>query len=706
MPPSDQPDASLSARSTEAKPALGVLLGVALAYVAVGLLTLRPDLLGVEVHLETVVWLGSGLTLAAVLRLGPRILPWIFVAEVAITLYSGDSVGHALGSAAGNVIETGLAFGLMQGIRVSLGLGRVRDVVALLGLAAGISALAGAAVSTGSLVLFEGLPASSFPRVWMLWWLTHANGMLLLTPFLLAAVGEGFDRVRERPSESIVLGLMIFLVGVVLFSAEPSDLTARRLLYVPFPLLLWAAFRFRLMGAAAANLLLSAPAMLGTALNRGPFAASEMNESLIQLWIFIAVNAITALLVAGVVEEREREIEARLAAESERRRLNDRVQRAQRTESLGLLAGGIAHDFNNLLVTIMGNAELAERKLTGDHPAGDSVAEIMRASQRAADLCRQMLAFAGRGRVSNGVIDVGEVASEMSELLSVSFSEGTELQVDVEEGIPGSWGDVTQLRRVVLNLLTNANDALRGQPGQIRVTAGRLDPADIRGMDLITDARPRGKELLHITVEDTGCGMDPEIRERIFEPFYTTKKMGRGLGLAAVIGIVRAHGGGLELSSIPGQGARFRIILPATRRPIPSRESTLLTGDDIVLDATILLVEDEPSVREVVAEMLAQTGAKVLKAQDGLEAVEIYRAHGATIDLVLMDMAMPRMNGFEALQVMREISPDARVIMSTGNADEAESIHHVWKVPVLAKPYRSDELRRILYQVLNGLPVS
>ncbi len=687
---------------TEGRPSPKVLAAVALTYMAVGLTTLHPGFLGLDAQLETVVWLGSGLTLAAALRLGPMVLPWIFVAEILTTLLAGDSIGHALGSGFGNLIEGGLALWFMRGMRVSLTLGRVRDVIVLMVMAAGVSALVGAAVSTGSLVVFEGLPTSSFMRIWMLWWLTHANGMLLVTPFLLAAFGNGFVRVRKQPTEAIFLGFMIFAVGVVLFTAQPTDPTVRRLLYVPFPLLLWASFRFRLLGAATANLLLSFPAMVGTALDWGPFAAPETNDALVQLWIFIAVNAVTALLVAGVVEEREREIEARLAAEEERRHLNNKIQRAQRTESLGLLAGGIAHDFNNLLVTIMGNAELAERKLTGDHPAGDSVAEIMRASQRAADLCRQMLAFAGRGRVSNGVVDVGEVASEMSELLSVSFSEGTRLEVEIEDGTPGVWGDVTQLRRVVLNLLTNANDALRGDPGLIRVTSGRLDPADIRGMDLVTDASPRGKDLVHITVEDTGCGMDPEIRDRIFEPFYTTRKMGRGLGLAAVIGIVGAHGGGLELKSVPGEGARFRIILPATKRPIPTRESQIERGVDLVIDGTVLLVEDEPSVREVVAEMLSQTGAKVLLAEDGAQAVEVYRAHGATIDVVLMDLAMPRMNGFEALQVLREISPDVRVILSTGNADEAEEIQDEWNVPVLPKPYRSDELRRVLNQVLMG----
>ncbi len=676
------------------------------AYVVSAFLTLRPDWFGITIALENVVWMGSGIVLAVVLRLGPRVLPWVALTEFSTTVLVGDPLIAALGSSIGNTLEAGLAWWLLRGIRASIVMGRARDVVALVGLASGVSALAGAAVSTYALILGNGLPVESFSRIWSLWWLTHANGMLLVTPFLLAVSAGQLERIRQRPAEALVAAGALLAVGLLLFGASPEDVGSRRLLYVPFPFLLWAAFRFRLVGASFGNLLLALPAMLGTAAQRGPFAAPSPNEALIPLWIFIAVTAITALLIAGVVEDREREIEARLRSEEEQRKLSERMQRTQRTESLGLLAGGIAHDFNNLLVTIMGNAELAERKLGEGHPAEKSISEITRASQRASELCRQMLAFAGRGRLSNGVVDLREVASEMTELLKVSFREGTSVEVDVDPVTPGIWGDVTQIRRVVLNLLTNAHDALPEEGGRIRVATGPLDPSEVRGMDLVTGERPRSRSLVHLTVEDDGVGMNEEMRERVFDPFFTTRKMGRGLGLAAVHGIVRAHGGALELRSAPGRGSRFRVILPATRHPIPLRGGTVSLAAPGELEGTVLVVEDEGGVREVVAEMLQGMGLRVLTAGDGVEAIELYEARRAEVDVVLMDLRMPRMDGYEALQRLREIDGRVRVVLTTGNADEPEQVEQRWGVQVLPKPYRSDILRRALERALaTGAPV-
>ena len=679
-------------------------IGYAVAYTVAALVTLRPEWFGLaEVRLDNVVWLGSGITLAAVLRLGPGFIPMVFVVEMTTTLVVGDALGHAVGSGMGNALECAIALILLRSTRASIRMGRARDVVALVGLAAGLSALLGAGISTWSLITFEGIDSEGFTRIWLLWWLTHANGMLLVTPLLMSINAGELQLARRRPFEAMAIATLVLLLGVLLFGAEPSAIGARRLLYVPFPFLLWAAFRFRLVGASSANLLLSLPAIVGTALGRGPFAAATPNDALVPLWVFMAVNAITALLVAGVVEEREREVEARLQAEEERRRLSERMQRGQRAESLGMLAGGIAHDFNNLLVTILGNAEIAERRLGEDHPAGKSIAEITRASQRASELCRQMLAFAGRGRVSNGVIDIAEVAVEMTELLSVSFSDETVLEVDVDPETPNVWGDVTQIRRVVLNLLTNANDALRDGRGRIRVSTGRIDPSEIRGMDLVTDARPKAAAIVHITVEDDGIGMTDEVRERIFDPFYTTKAMGRGLGLAAVIGIVRAHGGALEVRSAPEKGARFRVLLPGSSvraRPTPEIREPVADRRGEIL-GTVLLVEDEASVREVVTEMLAELGMDVLQAGDGVEAVEIFTEKRASIDVVLMDLTMPRMNGYEALGRMREIDPGVNVVLTTGNADEPEAVAEKWGVRVLPKPYRSSELSSEIRKALE-----
>jgi CheY-like chemotaxis protein len=384
--------------------------------------------------------------------------------------------------------------------------------------------------------------------------------------------------------------------------------------------------------------------------------------------------------------------------------MSDRIHQTQKLESLGVLAGGIAHDFNNLLATIMGNADLAERKLDLAHPAGDHVSEVLRASRRAADLCRQILAYAGRGQVSSGVVDLNEVVVEMGELLSVSLPKDARLLIHPGVVCPPVWGDVTQLRQVVLNLLTNAADALPEGRGDIKVTTGSIGAEAIIARDLITEWQPQTKRsLVHLTVEDTGPGMDEAMRARVFEPFFSTKEVGRGLGLAVVLGIVRAHGGALELRSWPGHGSRFRVTLPVTdQEPPPPVIAASWDDHAKELKGTVLLADDEPGVREVCRAMLEEEGLTVIEAVDGQEAVDIFRERRAELHMVLLDITMPRMNGYQALVKIREIDPGARVLLSTGNVQEAEEVETEWGVPLLAKPYGAQELRAAISRVLGG----
>ncbi|HKK93711.1 MAG TPA: ATP-binding protein, partial [Longimicrobiales bacterium] len=531
------------------------------------------------------------------------------------------------------------------------------------------------------------------------WWLTHANGILLGVPILLAWWYGSFARIREHALEAVALALTVVALGFLLFEPEGGAESARRFLYVPFPVLIWSAFRFRLVGAAAANLFLAIPVMAFTALGRGPFnevAGVLGPDTLLQLWVFVAVNAVTSLFVAAVVEEREREVLARIAAEEERTRMSERVARARRAESLGVLAGGIAHDFNNLLVSIMGHAELAGLELEG-HPAGESVDEIMRASQRAAEICRQMLAYAGRGRVSNSTVDLAEVAAEMTELLSVSFDEATRVEVYLEGRVRPIWGDITQLRRVTLNLLTNASDALPEGRGRIRVSTGPIARHQLSDDDLMAGGVPDEGELVHLTVEDDGSGLDPDLRDRIFEPFFSTKSNSRGLGLAAVLGIVVAHDGLLELRSRPGEGARFRLVFPVT-----DRESEVDDDDpdtpSTVNGASILVADDEEGVREVVVGMLEGAGASVEAVPDGLEAVRVFGDAPGRFDVVVLDITMPRLGGVEALARIREIRPRMPVVLMTGDVEDADRVAKVHRVPVLMKPFRLYDVTQVVEQ--------
>lgn len=678
-------------------------VAVAVAYVFLALLTLQwlEPLAGLD--LSRLIWLPSGLALAFVVHAGPRAWPWIFVGEVVVTWVAGGSFLGALGTGAGSTTEAVLAAWLLRGAGFSPSLGRWRDVVALVVLGGGVSSLLGGYISVSALVLSGGIGPEGLWAVTGRWWLTHANGIFLLTPVLLT-LGSGLaQRVRRDSVEAGIVAGGLIVVSLLLFGTEMDGTYGRFLLYLPFPLLLWSAFRFRLAGAAWANVVLMVPAVVGTSLERGPLHGPGATETLLALSVFMVVCILTSLVLAGVVADREEESNARLAAEEERRRFSEQVHQAQKLESLGILAGGIAHDFNNLLATIMGNADLADRRLSVDDPAGDNVAEVLRASRRAADLCRQILAYAGRGKVSAQALDLREVVAEMTELLSVSFPKDARVDF-VESGrmLP-VWGDASQLRQVVLNLLTNASDALPGGAGRIVVTTGPMTAGEIRVRDIVAGEVPTGEELVHFTVEDDGPGMSPEVVDRVFEPFYSTKDVGRGLGLSVVSGIVRSHGGCLELRTAEGEGARFRMTLPATRRAIrPDRTVPFL--DDLRFTGTAIVADDEEGVRYMCARMLEETGLDVVSAVDGVEAVEAFRRLGDEVALVVLDVTMPRMNGYDTLRAIRTLDPHACIILTSGNLQDVAAVEAEWGVPLLAKPYAARELTETLARVLR--PVS
>lgn len=693
-------------RQWTAGPSGGLLF--VLIFTVLGLVTLRPGIFGVDLDLERAVWFPSGVALAYIMMAGRRAWPWIFVAEGCITLLTLDGRGGnplvtALGTASGGTVEALLAAWLLSRIGFSTSLSRWSDVVALIGLGAGVSSLVGSLVSVFFLFVTDPPTTIGLTELTLRWWMTHAQGILILTPVVLAFfAGQGL-RTRDRPWEAAILGGMVALVSVFLFGSPPDWELSEIFLYLPFPLLLWAAFRFGLAGAALANLVLIVPALLGTSQNLGPILAATPTLTLLHQTVFVGVCVLTSLVVAGTVEEREAAAEARLRAEEERSRLNERMHQTQKLESLGILAGGIAHDFNNLLVSIMGNADLAERQLPRDHEAGDNVAEILRASRRASDLCRQILAYAGRGQVQQGVVDLDEVVREMGELLSVSFPKDAVVEIRSDPDLPPVWGDVTQLRQVVLNLLTNAADALPGGAGRIVVETGLIRTEGISPEDLVTgELPPPGTEMVHFTVTDNGTGMDEDLRARVFEPFYSTKSAGRGLGLAVVTGIVRSHNGLLELATAPGKGSRFRLILPSTERaPLRVVEPVKdWLPDGARLSGRVLLVDDEPAVRRVARRMLEDVGVSVAEAGDGFEALEAFQRERGEIDAVVMDVTMPRMDGYAALRQMRALDPAVRVLLVTGNVQDAEMVEETLGVPLLTKPYRAQELQAVLSEVM------
>jgi two-component system cell cycle sensor histidine kinase/response regulator CckA len=386
-----------------------------------------------------------------------------------------------------------------------------------------------------------------------------------------------------------------------------------------------------------------------------------------------------------------RDISERKQADEERRNLEAQIQHAQKLESLGVMAGGLAHDFNNLLVSVLGYAGLAEMELPADSPARENIQRIGKAAQRAADLTRQMLAYSGKGRFVVEPVSLSNVVAEMTDLMSASISKNAILRYRFADDLPVIEADATQLRQVVMNLITNAADAIGDEAGVITVATGVTDAdADYLAEAYLGDSVPPGP-YAYIEVLDTGCGMDEETKAKVFDPFFSTKFAGRGLGLAAVLGIVRGHRGAIKLDAQPGRGTTFKVLFPcAGHVPAePTPEQDAARPAEYRGAGTVLVVDDEEMVRAVAKLTLQRSGFSVLTASDGNEALRVYREHGAGIAAVVLDVTMPRPGGEEVLGELRRIRPDVRVILSRGYDEQDATARFADKglARFLQKPY-------------------
>ena len=402
-----------------------------------------------------------------------------------------------------------------------------------------------------------------------------------------------------------------------------------------------------------------------------------------------------AVVIVQDITERKRN-------EMDRQQLERRIQHAQKLQSLGVLAGGIAHDFNNLLMGVLGNASLALMDLSNTSPVRESLQRIEIAARRAADLTRQLLAYSGKGRFATQPMDLSKAVEEVVELLKTVISKRASLRVECDQELPMVDADAMQLRQVIMNLITNASDALRDTDGAItvRTSSCQLDTDYLAGTFLGEHLRP-GRYVV-LEVSDTGCGMDNYTVDRIFDPFFSTKTTGHGLGLAAVLGIVRGHRGTIQVYSEPGRGTSFKVLFPSTT----SVSSVRPAGEDVhswTGHGTILIVDDDSVAQATARKILQHKGFTVIVADDGLQALELYCADSFGISLVILDMTMPRMSGPETLRALRGVNANLRVLLTSGY-DEQETLHRFSGVPLagfIQKPYTAQELVLKVAQALG-----
>lgn len=394
-----------------------------------------------------------------------------------------------------------------------------------------------------------------------------------------------------------------------------------------------------------------------------------------------------------------RSLEEQKRLENERLQMEQQLLHAQKLESLGILAGGIAHDFNNILTSIVGNTELALMQLSPESPALENLYRIEKAAARATDLAKQMLAYSGKGKFVVEPIDLNCLIEEMGHMLEVSISKKAIIEYNLAPALPTVDADGTQLRQVIMNLVINASEAIGDQTGVISISTGYLDCTVAYLQDVWSTGQIPAGRYVYLEISDTGCGMEKEIIAKIFDPFFTTKFTGRGLGMAAVLGIIRGHKGAIKIYSEPSKGSSFKVLLPAGNMPA----EPVKTGQDVSSwrgSGIVLLVDDEQTIRDIGGQMLGQLGFGVITANDGCEALEAYK-NTPGIRFVILDLTMPRMDGEQCFRELKQLDPQVKVIITSGFSehDVTQKFSEKGIAGFIQKPYRIASLQKALQEL-------
>ena len=621
----------------------------------------------------TLIWPPTGLALAALILYGRRLWPGVALGALILNVAIGTAWSTSIGIALGNTLEAVVGAFLLEratGFRPSLS--RVRDVAAFLLIGAVGSTLVSPAVGVTALYLGGELGNSAVGLVFLIWWLGDVGGAVVFAPILLVAVNGSPDWASlGKRSESWMVLVCLIVSGLIGFTGLTDGAWALLAAFSTFPFLVWAGARLGPRGAVAASGMTTVIATVGTTLGVGPFVVANTHTSLMLLWAYGMSLGATALTLAASIAERELAERQRREEEQSRSRLERRMQETQRLESLGVLAGGVAHDFNNILFVIRGNAELLDLKGDIGTDTRNMLREVMGATDRAADLCRQLLSYTGRRETSKEPVMLHDVISETMSMLGAAVSKKVTFSMSADADRFAVDADKTLLRQVLMNLVLNGAEAIEDQTGTVTVKTGTtdLDEVDLHRMSEASTASPGG--FVFVEVLDDGCGMDQATRERMFDPFFTNKFTGRGLGLAAVLGIMRTHDGAIDVKSAPGFGTTVCVYLPRSTSVKSIEETEPESRSAGGAGQVVLVADDEASVLAVVTQMLECSGFRVLSARNGQEAVEQFRAHRPEIAAALLDITMPVMSGLEALKEIRDTAPSIPVLLMSGYESEA-----------------------------------
>ncbi len=416
-----------------------------------------------------------------------------------------------------------------------------------------------------------------------------------------------------------------------------------------------------------------------------------------------AVDYITKPFKPVVLKRRIRTHLELRQAEKDKLAIEQQFQQCQKLESLGILSGGIAHDFNNILAIIIGYCSLIKLNYG---TAEKNIPLIESAAERAAVLCRQMMAYAGKAQLIKTKINMVEKVEEIVAMLNATLPLNAEIKTDISAGIPLIEGDASQLGQVVMNLIINASEAIGTKQGKVDISLASVKVIYGKEYEDYNGKPITPGEYVCLEVTDNGCGMSEETKWRIFEPFYTTKFTGRGLGMSAVLGIIKSHSGALQLFSQPDQGTTFKVYLPvpASGAAFDEVQTASEPADQWLGSGTILLAEDEESIRDIARSFLEMFGFTVLEAVNGMEALEIYKNNATEINLVLTDMGMPVMDGYELFHKLKSLDPELPIIVSSGYGDVEVSLRIGSDniAGIISKPYNPRQLREVLKRVVGG----